>query len=34
MNVSDERDEPMDGKTNLASEIGAHVGGWLVVDSE
>lgn len=32
MNVSDERDKPTDGKTNLASEVGAHVGGCLVVD--
>lgn len=33
MYVSDERDEPTDGKTNLASEVSTHVGGWLVVDS-
>ena len=32
MNVSDELDEPTDGKTNLASEVGAHDCGWLVVD--
>lgn len=31
-NVSDAYDGQMDGETNLASEISAHVCGWLVVD--
>jgi hypothetical protein len=32
MNVSDVHDGMMDEKTNLASEVGAHDCGWLVVD--
>lgn len=32
MNVSYMHDSLMDEVTNLASEVGAHVCGWLVVD--
>lgn len=32
MNVSDVHDGPMAEEANLASEVGAHDCGWLVVD--
>ena len=32
MNVSDVHDGLMEEETNLASEVSAHVCGWLVVD--
>jgi hypothetical protein len=32
MNVSDVHDGSMDEETNLASEVGTHDYGWLVVD--
>ena len=32
MNVSDMHDELIHEETNLASEVSAHVCGWLIVD--